>query len=210
MSLATKFHPDPNDPTQYKRKRCYLQLFAIGNGEPKAIGVLSFNLSDFIKISPKNTIKLSFTKWFDKSAAIFLSTSVKEIDQNCDLVENESNVTMDMSDSFSECSANLQNIEVISQSQNQSSFSTSEETNKSVHTGALSRNTSTTSFSNCENGSKSMRMLQKSSLSKESLLNQKLVNEVAHYKDLLSEMNHKFQELAKRLDQKDTEDTKRK
>ena len=210
MSLATKFHPDPSDPTQYKRKRCYLQLFAIGNGEPKAIGVLSFNLSDFIKISPKNTVKLSFTKCFDKKAAIFLSTSVKEIDQNCDFVESESNVTMDMSDTFSECSSNFQNIEVVSQSQMQSSFSTSDETNKSVQNDYPSRNNLFSSFSKEENNSPSIKMLQKSNLSKESLLNHKLMNEVAHYKELLSEMNQKFQELAKRLDQKDTDDTKRK
>ena len=131
MSLATKFHPDPNDPTQYKRKRWYLQLCAIGNGEPKPIGVLSFNLSDFIKISSNNTIKLSFTKCFDKKAAIFLSTSVKEIDQNWDYLENVSNYTMDVSDTYSEWSANFPNVELVTPWQGKSNSSTSDETNKS-------------------------------------------------------------------------------
>lgn len=62
MSLATKFHPDPNNPTQYKRKRCYLQLMAVTKGQLKPVGILPFNLSEFIKISPNSVMKLTFAK----------------------------------------------------------------------------------------------------------------------------------------------------
>ena len=209
MSLATKFHPDPNDSTQYKRKRWYLQLWAIGNGEPKPIGVLSFNLSDFTKISPKNTIKLSFTKWFDKKAAIFLSTTVKEIDQNLDYLENVSNFTMDVSDTYSEWSNSLPNVEVISPWQGQSSSSTSDETHKSGWNNYNSWNESFVSSVREEIATSGIKMMQKSNLSKDSLLNQKLTNELAHYKQLLSEMNMKYQDLAEKFDTKESENIKR-
>lgn len=66
MSLATKFHPDPNDPSKFKRKRCYLQLMAMTKGQLKPVGILPFNLSDFINISPNSLMKLTFAKCFDK------------------------------------------------------------------------------------------------------------------------------------------------
>jgi hypothetical protein len=134
MSLVTKFVPDSNDPTIYKRKRWYFQLMAVTKGQLKPVGILPFNLSDFIKIPPNSTMKLTFAKWFDKGAAIILTTSSTEIDQNNDFFETESNATMEtISDSFSEFGMNNMNFERTTRNPIKSSFSTWEATTLSSY-----------------------------------------------------------------------------
>ena len=89
MSLITKFYPDPNNPCQFKRKRCYLQMMAMTKGQLKPVGILPFNLSEFVNISPNSTMKLTFAKCFDSKAAIFLTTSKQEIESNGNTFETE-------------------------------------------------------------------------------------------------------------------------
>lgn len=195
MSLATKFHPDPNNPTQYKRKRCYLQLMAMTKGQLKPVGILPFNLSEFVKISPNSVMKLTFAKCFDKKAAIILSTSSKEIEQCSEMLETESNATFEtFSDTFSEFGTGRSHFEQTFTKPIQASFSTCEGTNKGSQIDSETRSASFVSAAQECTSQNSEHLIQKSELPKEKLHLQKLQNELSHFKNLVSELTTKQQE----------------
>ncbi|CAI2362584.1 unnamed protein product [Moneuplotes crassus] len=185
MSLVTKFSPDPANPTKYKRKRCYLQIMAMTKGQIKPVGILPFNLSEFVSIPSQSTMKLSFAKCFDSKAAIFLSTSKQEIETNSDPLETESNATIEnFSDTFSECS-NAVNFGSNASFPNKTP-STTEDTNLSSYVESESRSPSFISSSVKEDKKTSSE--DKPNIDQDKLLIQKLSDEVSHYKAKLAQM----------------------
>ena len=89
---------------------------ALNKGQSKPVGILPFNLADFINVSSSSVMKMTFAKCFDKKAAIILTTSSKELDKTSDIMETESNATFEtISDTYSECSMSQSNIDYQSQ-----------------------------------------------------------------------------------------------
>ena len=96
---------------------------ALNKGQSKPVGILPFNLADFIDVSSSSVMKMTFAKCFDKKAAIILTTSSKELDKTSDIMETESNATFEtISDTYSECSMSQSNIDYQSPKPIQSSF----------------------------------------------------------------------------------------
>lgn len=198
MSLATKFHPDPNNPSQYKRKRCYLQIMATTKGQLKPVGILPFNLSEFVGISPQSTMKLTFAKCFDPKAAIFLSTSKQEIEQTNENLETESNATMEtVSDTFSEYSSNMA-FEKTMNVPKQSTSRTTDGTNLSSYVESDTRSASFISNTGHSSERSAPKARSKIELNKEQMQIQKLTSELSHYKSLLGEMTEQKNEIEER------------
>lgn len=216
MTLATKFHPDPNDPSKFKRKRCYFQLMALTKGQLKPVGILPFNLSEFISFPPNSTMKLTFAKWFDKNASITLSTSSKEVEPNSDVFETESNMTMEtISDTFSEwASVATPVIEQATSKVMRSSFLTCEATTLDSNVDTDTRSASFLSNGNTEPSKKakpyidfgsrnSARLIHKTEISKESLQIEKLHDELTQNKTLLGDMKAKHRSFELQVKGKD-------
>lgn len=160
-------------------------------GQMKPVGILPFNLSEFVSIPSQSTMKLSFAKWFDPKAAIFLSTSKQEIETNSDPLETESNATIEnFSDTFSECS-NTVNFESNASAPNKTP-SITEETNLSSYVESESRSPSFLSSSVKED--KKTIGEDKPDIDQDNLLIQKLSNEVSQYKEMLAQMTSSKQE----------------
>ena len=169
---------------------------AMTKGQLKPVGILPFNLSEFINVSPLSTMKLTFAKCFDPKAAIFVSTHKEVIDQNNDHFETESNATMEtISDNFSEFGNNSFAFEKKAVKPNHASFATTEGTTPSSYIGSETRSASFISNTPNERGNNSARGQKKIDFNKDKLQIQKLNNEVSHYKTLLSEHTAKQQDL---------------
>ena len=190
--MITKFTADPNDPTQYKRKKCYMQLMAVTKGQNKPIGMMQFNLTDFLNAPMGALMKLTFSKCFDKNAAIVLTSSITPLENSSDHLETESSATVEtISDTYSERSSRhgLMSTKINGI---KSSFTTCEETSIGSFNGNHSKSASFSS-NFVDDSSNGTTMMQKSGLSKQELENQKLKNEVERYKGLLSEFGAKLQ-----------------
>ena len=75
MSIVTQLVPDVNDPTTYWEKLCTLKLMELTPEGDKPVGIIQFNLLDFISIDPKQLLKLEFHKSHYEQAIAIISVN---------------------------------------------------------------------------------------------------------------------------------------